>query len=138
MLALVIAAVMIEGTMSTAVFADGDDLTVDDKVTVTGFETGDTVTAYKFIKWVDGSGWAFVNNSLATYIKLDDIIDGLDKDELATLAKHTDLMTAASGTTNDDTYSNKQFKNLQTTTLISTGFYNTLLSESLKFVYILA
>ena len=54
MLALVIAAVMIVGTMSTAVFADGDDLTVDDKVTVTGFETGDTVTAYKFIKWVDG------------------------------------------------------------------------------------
>ena len=129
MLALVIAAVMIVGTMSTAVFADGDDLTVDDKV---------TVTAYKFIKWVDGSGWAFVNNSLATYIKLDDIIDGLDKDELATLAKHTDLMTAASGTTNDDTYSNKQFKNLLTTALTSTGFYNTLLSENLKVVYILA
>ena len=106
MLALVIAMVMIVGTMSTAVFADGGDLTVDDKVTVTGFEDGDTVVAYQFIKWVDGSGWAFVDEDLADEIDLDDIIDGLDADELATLAKNTDKMTKiTTGVTDGDEWS---------------------------------
>ena len=88
--------------MSSVTFADAGDLTVDDKVTVTGFEKGDTVTAYQFITWVDGSGWKLADG--ITGITLDDITDGLTTTELATLASQKDKMTAVTGTTTDTTW----------------------------------
>ena len=106
MLALVIAMVMIVGTMSTAVFADDGDLTVDAKVTVTGLESGDTVTAYQFVTWTPNVGWTLASGlkKLAADgtlsnddMTIDDITDGLTKDELAALGKQTDKMTAVTG-----------------------------------------
>ena len=100
MLALVIAAVMIVGTMSISAFAEAADgsLDVDEKVTVTGLEKGDTVAAWQFITWVDGEGWKLADGLVkldsTTAFKMDDITDGLDKDELAALAKQTSKMTA--------------------------------------------
>lgn len=98
MMALVIAMVMVLAMSSMAAFAAGGDLTVDDKVTVSGFEKGDTVKAYQFITWVDGEGWKLATG--ITGITLDDITDGLDKDELATLASANNIakMTAVTGT----------------------------------------
>jgi len=95
-MALVIAGVMTVSTMSMA-FADDGDLTVDEKVTVTGFVDGDTVTAYQFITWVENDGWKVAEGVGLT---LDQITDGLTKEELATLASHTDKMTAVTGTLN--------------------------------------
>jgi fimbrial isopeptide formation D2 family protein/LPXTG-motif cell wall-anchored protein len=88
------------GTMMPAFAADGD-LTVDEKVTVTGLEAGDTVTAYQFITWVDGEGWKLAEG--ITDITLDDIIDGLEVDELATLANNIDKMTSVASNTTDGT-----------------------------------
>ena len=61
MIVLMLAMVMVIGTMGLTAFAAPGDLTVDAKVTVTGFEEGDTVTAFQFITWVDGEGWKLAN-----------------------------------------------------------------------------
>lgn len=114
-MALVIALAMV---LSVNAFATGDvenpepitgdtpqatgDLTVDEKVTVSGFEEGDTVTAYQFITWVDGTGWVLANG--ITGITVDEIADGLTVAELATLATQTDKMTAVTGTTSGTTW----------------------------------
>lgn len=99
MLALVLAAVMVLGTMGTAAFAAGAE-TVDDKVTVSGFEKGDTVKAYQFITWVDGKGWKLAEG--ITGITLADIEgkDSLTKEQLATLASAANIakMTEVTGT----------------------------------------
>ena len=57
MLALVIAMVMIVGTMNMAVFAAAGDLTPTTPIKITGLETGDQVTLYKVIEWESGTGW---------------------------------------------------------------------------------
>lgn len=100
-LALVIAMVMTLA-MGAPAFAAAGDLTVDAKVTVSGFEDGDTVTAYKFITWVDGAGWKLADG--ITGITVDEVADGLTVEELATLATQTDKMTAVAGTTNGTTW----------------------------------
>lgn len=96
-LALMLALTVVFAYTAVGAFAADSDLTVDAKVTVTGFEEGDTVTAYQFITWVDGTGWKLADD--ITGITLDDITDGLTKAELATLASQTDKMTAVTGTT---------------------------------------
>lgn len=90
--------------MSSVTFAADGDLTVDDKVSVTGFESGDTVTAYQFITWVDGSGWKLADG--ITGITLAQITDGLDKAELATLASAANIakMTPVTGTITGTTW----------------------------------
>ena len=100
-LAITVAMTMGIATTSMAFAADGD-LTVDAKVTVTGFESGDTVTAYQFITWVDGTGWKLADG--ITGITVEQIADGLTVAELATLAKQTDKMTAVTGTTSGTTW----------------------------------
>lgn len=91
--------------MSATVFAEDaaptGALTVDDKVTVTGFEEGDTVTAYQFITWTNGN-WKLADG--ITGITIDQITDGLTKAELATLASQKDKMTQVSGTTTGTTW----------------------------------
>ena len=76
--------------------ADGD-LTVDDKVSVSGFEADDSITAYQFITWVDGEGWKLAEG--ITGITLADITNGLDASELATLASAANVakMTPVTG-----------------------------------------
>ena len=88
--------------MSSVTFAAAGDLTVDAKVTVTGFEEGDTVTAYQFITWVDGSGWKLADG--ITGITLAQITDGLTQAELATLASQKDKMTSVTGTISGTTW----------------------------------
>lgn len=95
-------AVVMTLAMSSVAFAADGDLTVDAKVTVTGFEEGDTVTAYQFITWVDGSGWKLADG--ITGITIGDITDGLNKAELATLASQKNKMTAVTGTTSGTTW----------------------------------
>lgn len=88
--------------MSISSFAADGDLTVDAKVTVTGFEEGDTVTAYQFVTWdAANNNWKVAEGVGLT---LDDITDGLTKAELGTLASHTDKMTAVTGTTSGTTW----------------------------------
>lgn len=90
-------AVVMTLAMSSVAFAAAGDLTVDDKVTVTGFEDGDTVTAYQFVTWdATNNQWKVADGVGLT---LEQITDGLTKEELATLATHTDKMTAVTGTT---------------------------------------
>lgn len=104
LMALVIAVAMML-VMAVPVMAADGDLIVDEKVTVTGFEEGDTVTAYQFITWVDGEGWKLAND--ITGITLEDIIDGLTKDELGILAKAENIakMTQVTdGTTTGTTW----------------------------------
>lgn len=102
--AIVLAIVMVLMYAVPMSFAADGDLTVDAKVTVTGFDEGDTITAYQFITWVDGSGWKLADD--ITGITIDDIIDGLDKDELATLASAANIakMTAVEGTKTGTTW----------------------------------
>jgi fimbrial isopeptide formation D2 family protein/LPXTG-motif cell wall-anchored protein len=92
-MALAFSMVLGVGTMMPAFAADGD-LTVDEKISVTGLESGDFVTAYQFVTWVDGTdgkGWKLAEG--ITDITIDDITDGLDVDELAILANNTNKMT---------------------------------------------
>ena len=102
MMALALALVMVLAMSSISAFAADGDLTVDEKVTVSGFEAGDTVTAYQFITWVDGEGWKLADG--ITGITVAQIADGLTLAELATLAGQTDKMTAVSGTTSGTTW----------------------------------
>ena len=92
-----------EGGEGGATPAATSDLTVDAKVSVTGFEAGDTVTAYQFITWdTENNQWK-VADGLS--LSLDDITDGLTVEELATLAKETDKMTSVTdGTTSGTTW----------------------------------
>lgn len=101
LIALVLALAML--LMVGAAFADDGDLTVDGKISVSGLETGDTVTAYQFITWGgDANGWQIAADVGLT---MDDVNDGLDADELATLAKHVDKMTAVTdGTITNGTW----------------------------------
>ena len=94
---MVIAMAMVLSMMSMAAFADDGDLTVDAKVTVTGLENGDTVKAYQFITWVSGEGWKLADG--ITGITIDNITDGLTKEELATLASAENIakMTEVTG-----------------------------------------
>lgn len=69
MLALVIAAVMIVGTMSTGTaFAETPNgLTADTKVTISGLDANDTVNLYKIIEWDNGTadrraGWVLTSD----------------------------------------------------------------------------
>lgn len=103
MTALVLVALMcFVAAVPMAVFAADGDLTVDAKVTVTGFEEGDTVTAYQFVTWdAENNNWKVADGVGLT---LDQITDGLTKEELATLASHTDKMTAVTGTTDGATW----------------------------------
>ena len=63
MMALVIAMVMIIGTMNLAAFAETPQgLTADSTVTISGLDANDTVNLYKVIEWNDGdantmAGW---------------------------------------------------------------------------------
>ncbi len=97
-------AVVMTLAMSSVAFAADGDLTVDPKVTVTGFEAGDTVKAYQFITWVDGSGWKLADG--ITGITLAEITDGLTKTELATLASAANIakMTSVTGTITGTTW----------------------------------
>lgn len=88
---LLLSAVMVL-MMGSVSFAAAGDLTVDAKVTVTGFEAGDTVTAYQFVTWDAANNQWKVADGVG--LTLAQITDGLTKEELATLAKHTDKMTA--------------------------------------------
>jgi len=59
MMALVIAMVMIIGTMNLTAFAA---TTQDTSITVEGLTVGDVVTPYQVVEWVGGStGWAFTS-----------------------------------------------------------------------------
>ena len=108
--------------------AAAGDLQVDEKVSVTGFEEGDTVTAYQFITWKDGEGWKLANG--ITGITLDQIYDGLTKDELATLASQTDKMTSVNGTVNGTTWEK------ECGTVATAGSYLILVtSNNLHYVY---
>ena len=51
MLALVIAVVMIVGTMSMAAFAATGDLSVNGNLKIGGLDAGDKVTYYQILKW---------------------------------------------------------------------------------------
>ena len=72
MLALVIAAVMIVGTMSMTAFAAGETivpegLTADTSVTISGLDTGDEVTLFKVIEWKNNdagtsAGWVLTED----------------------------------------------------------------------------
>ncbi len=97
-------AVVMTLAMSSVAFAADGDLTVDDKVTVTGFESGDTVKAYQFITWEDSAGWKLADG--ITGITLAQITDGLTKAELATLAKAENIakMTEVTGTVSGTTW----------------------------------
>ena len=59
MLALVIAAVMIVGTMGMTVMADSTagDVAYDSQITINGLDEGDVVHLYQVLTWVDGEGW---------------------------------------------------------------------------------
>ena len=60
MMALVIACVMILGTMSA--FTASAATTQDSSITVSGLAKGDVVTPYQVVEWVGGStGWAFTS-----------------------------------------------------------------------------
>jgi fimbrial isopeptide formation D2 family protein/LPXTG-motif cell wall-anchored protein len=103
-LAFALTVVMAFGFTFSAYAAEGD-LSVDAKVTVSGFEAGDTVTAYQFITWVDGTGWELADG--ITGITLDQITGGLDNNELATLASEANIAKMApvtDGTTTGTTW----------------------------------
>ena len=63
-MALIVAMVMIVGTMSSmTVFASQQGAaTADGKVIITGLDEGDEVALYKVIGWEDSTGWTFVND----------------------------------------------------------------------------
>ena len=62
MLALVIAAVMIVGTMGMTVMADtAGDLTPDATITISGLDSGDTVHLYQILQWDENDGWELVH-----------------------------------------------------------------------------
>ena len=62
-MALIVAMVMIVGTMSSmTVFASQQGAaTADGKVEILGLDEGDEVALYQVIGWEDSTGWAFVN-----------------------------------------------------------------------------
>lgn len=134
-LALMLALTVVFAYTAVGAFAaDGDtqaatgDLTVDEKVTVTGFESGDTVTAYQFVTWdADNNQWAVAEGVGLT---LDEITNGLTKEELATLASHTDKMTPVTGTTTGATWEK------ECGTVATAGSYLILVkSNNVKYVY---
>ena len=57
-MALVIAMVMVVGTLSLAGAAT-NNLTNDAKLTVSGLEAGDTVYYYQVLQWNQNTGWGF-------------------------------------------------------------------------------
>lgn len=102
-LALALALTVVMAFSGLSVFADDGDLPVDPKVTVTGFEEGDTVTAYQFVTWdAANNQWKVAADVGLT---LEQITDGLTKEELATLAKNKSKMTPITdGTVNGTTW----------------------------------
>ena len=101
-LTVVLAVAVLFALSSIAAFAADGDLTVDNKVTVTGFSAGDTVTAYQFVTWdADNNNWKVADGVGLT---LAQITDGLTKEELATLASNKASMTAVTGTTTGTTW----------------------------------
>ena len=87
MLALIIAMVMIVGTMSMAAFAAGEDgLTTDAKISITGLTDGDTVKLFKVLEWTDGTGWtltqAFASLDLTKATGVDALIKNTPDTEL--------------------------------------------------------
>lgn len=111
-LALALALTVVMAFSGLSVFAADGDLTVDDKVTVTGFESGDTVTAYQFVTWDAANNQWKVADGLKkkdsdgneTDITLEDITDHMDKNLLGQLASQTSKMTLVTGTTTGATW----------------------------------
>lgn len=59
MIALLLAMVMVMGTMSMTAFAAAGDRTADTTISVTDLTVGDVVTPYQVIEWKENTGWAF-------------------------------------------------------------------------------
>ena len=128
MVALLLIMLTVTTCGAFSVFAT-DDSIVDAKVTVTGFQAGDTVTAYQFITCDSANNQWKVAEGIG--LSLADITDGLTKDELGILASHTSSMTSVTdGTLNAGTWE----KTCGTVT--TAGFYLILVtSNSVGYVY---
>ena len=62
MMALVIAMVMVLGTMNMAAFAaTAGDLTPDATITIEGLDSGDTVHLYQILQWDENDGWVLLH-----------------------------------------------------------------------------
>ena len=103
MLALVIATVMIVGTMSMGtVFADstGGAQTADTTLKITGLDEGDTVNIYQVLEWQESVGWVLVSpfNTAAGEAVLTKIQAGtaLDQDDVTSLSRIVDGQTGGS------------------------------------------
>ena len=125
-MALLVAMVMLVSAMNISAFADdtaaSSDLTVDAKVSVSGFTAGDTVTAYKFVEWdSDNNQWKVAEGVGLT---LEQLTDGLTKEELATLASNKDKMTLVTGTTTGATWE------LTCGTVATAGSYLVLVTDN--------
>ena len=60
-MALIVAMVMIVGTMSTVAFAAPGDLTPDSTIKIEGLASGDTVHLYQILQFDENDGWQLVH-----------------------------------------------------------------------------
>ena len=94
MMALVIAMAMVLSLHLTAFATDVGNVSLDTSVSVSGLQTGDSVNFYQIVKWVDGTGWAWINSdyeaALATAAAS------------FTPAKTAPVLTTITGTTDKD------------------------------------
>jgi fimbrial isopeptide formation D2 family protein/LPXTG-motif cell wall-anchored protein len=118
-----------EDTTSSTPATNPGDLTVDAKVTVSGLEEGDSVKAYQFITWdTANNNWKVADG---VGLSMDDIKDGLNASELATLASHVDKMTEIT----DGTITDKVWERTCGTVATAGSYLILIASGTSEYVY---
>ena len=95
-MALIVAMAMIVGTMSMSAFAATGELSVNNKLTVSGLDEGDKVDVYQILKWENADathtgGWVYADGVDHPETDLETLVSNTDGTNTITGAIATDL-----------------------------------------------
>ena len=134
-MALIVAMVMIVGTMSVTAFAENGNLTADADLTISGLEDKDDVDLYQVFKWTDGVGWELTDDFDIPEIEaLPNIAKIIANDTTSTpieLQKaEIEALTTQAKTLDSPTASGKSDKGTFTKSSLDAGMYLALVTPA--------
>ena len=134
-MALIVAMVMIVGTMSVTAFAENGNLTADADLTISGLEDKDDVDLYQVFKWTDGVGWEltddFNTNEIKTLPNIAKIIANDTSSTPIELQKaEIEALTTQAKTLSGATASGKSDKGTFTESGLDAGMYLALVTPA--------
>ena len=134
-MALIVAMVMIVGTMSVTAFAENGNLTADADLTISGLDDKDDVNLYQVFKWTDGVGWELTDdfdtpaiNALPNIAKI--IANDTSSTPIELQKAEIEALTTQAKTLSGATASGKSDKGTFTKSGLDAGMYLALVTPA--------